>query len=115
MKTIGEIMTSEGGNLGWCKPYQTEDGTSFVNCSGCVPSAIIAGVELETPSGRLTEESYRTLAQAIYGDEYPLYSGYSDAELITMAANEGRARECDCADCPWFSDCEAMREEVEDT
>jgi hypothetical protein len=56
----------------------------------------------------LTDEAIEKLARSLYGADYDMFEGYSNDELVTMAVYDGDIKECDCADCPYFNDCEAM-------
>lgn len=114
MNGYRKYMIAEGGNLGWCKPYITDDGKiAFVECEGRVQDARIDGVDLETTHNvlrpqELTAESFAKLAHALHGKDYEMYDGYTDDERVSLAVNDGKIRECDCCDCPYFHDCEAM-------
>lgn len=116
MNDFRKAMTEDGGNLGWCKPYITDDERiAFVQCEGHVQDARIDGVDLDTTHDfirpqELTAASFSALAHALHGDAYSDYIGYTDKELVTVAVEEGKIREGDCCDCPYFNDCEAMKE-----
>lgn len=117
MNGYRKMMVSNGGNIGWCKPYITDDGKiAFVECEGVIINAAIDGADLPTTTSiysypnrqHLTDESLVKLARSLHGGDYDLYEGYSNDELVTFAVYDGKIRERDCADCPFFHDCEAM-------
>lgn len=91
-------------NLGWCKPYRSDDGhVAFTVNEGRLDSVCINGKYYSTlDMDALWHEIYKALVPE---EERNLYSGYTESEIVRL---HGYAHECGCADCPWNDICEAM-------
>lgn len=107
--TIRERMQNNGENLGWCKPYVSDDGKNALAVNeGEVAGMILNGEDIKADKldkGDLLER----FARAVNPD-YDDYDGWDNLHI----ALEGNVRECGCANCPWFGICDAMDGDVED-
>ena len=106
--TIRELMRENGENLGWCKPYISEDEKFAIAINdGKVVGMVLNGEEIDSREFD-KPELLKRFARAVNPD-YDDYDGWGDLHI----ALEGDIRECGCADCPWFSICDAMGGDVE--
>lgn len=104
-----------GENLGWCRPYTSDDDrTAVAIMEGKIVNIQIDGQDVEWDERTILSFSYSAdilhrLAQSInpYYDEY---SGYDDTKIILDALNERG-----CSECPWRDECDAMQCEDEDS
>ena len=102
-----------GENLGWCKPYISEDERyALALNSGKIITVRVGGRDLlwddEDPiygSPQFSSGLLRRLAQTINPD-YDEYDGHTDTHIILDAMQERG-----CAACPWRDECDAMIEE----
>lgn len=103
-----------GENLGWCKPYMSDDDRIAVALmEGEIITVQIDGRDIEWDEDRKTTWRYSAellhrLARSINPD-YDDYNGYDDTEIILDALHERG-----CSDCPWRDECDAMDCEEED-
>lgn len=105
MKLYEKMMSGE--NLGWCRPYISEDGKDAIAINeGEAVSLMVDGRDF--PASEITPDAIKALAQKVNTD-YALYSGWSDLHIAAEAL-----REVGCADCPWRDICEAMVVDDED-
>lgn len=96
-------MKAEGGNLGWCKPYISDDGKNAIAVNeGIIESMILDGEEITFDKVRDPDVLER-FARAVNSD-FDEYEGWGMLHIIL----DGDLQECDCCDCPWFSVCDAM-------
>jgi hypothetical protein len=94
-----DMVADHGGNLDWCRPYQSEDGKSWlIMTEGLAASIILDGKEILTP----TDANVKALAQTV-NESYAEYSGWEDVSIAADAMHER-----DCHKCPFFGDCQAM-------
>lgn len=99
MNGYRKMMIDQGGNLGWCRPYEAENGrVKFAINEGKICSLLIDGEEANVDSDTLQQ------AARIVSDYYDDYDGYTDTEIIMR----GNIKECACHECPWFDVCAAM-------
>ena len=99
MNGYRKMMIAEGGNLSWCRPFESENGKVwFALNEGSVEGLKIDGEDVDVNA----ETLHRAAVMA--NDEYDEYEGYSDTEILL----DSPASECDCCDCPWFAMCAAM-------
>jgi hypothetical protein len=108
--TYLEYMMDHGTeNLSWCRPYTNDDETYFlIMYDGEALEIHAPGYEGHRYDGTLRiymEQFARELA----GDNYDLYSGYTDEQIALEYLHE-----CGCASCPARHVCEAMNETMED-
>lgn len=104
--TCRDIMKRDGGNMDWCKPRTSQDGRiTIVQHEGTIAGLVIDGAEVAVNPSTL-----HSLAQEIFGEDYSLFGGWTDQELITL---HGDFADQPCCECPYFAFCEAMDEEVE--
>ena len=102
---------SYGENLGWCKPYISEDERYALAINeGKIISIQIDGrlVEMderEPGHFRYSKDLLHRLARSVNPD-YDEYVGYADTYIILDALEERG-----CAECPWRDECVAMLEE----
>ena len=98
MNGYRKMMMDNGGNLGWCKPYISEDGKSAISLTdGKISGMMLGGVKMDT------DFDFAKFARAVNPD-YDDYDGWDDLHI----ALDGGIREGACCDCPWFGICEAM-------
>ena len=97
-------------NFSWCKPYtdETEDYW-LVIYDGEVeqiksPTYTTDPVNYERPD----EDRVERFAREVNPD-YDLYSGWSDTHIALE-----KMHETGCAHCPWFDECQAMGERMQD-
>lgn len=106
--TVRELMKENGENLGWCKPYVSADGKYVLAVNEVEVAGMIFNGE-DIKADKLGDpDLLRQFAKAVNPD-YDDYDGWGDLHI----ALEGDIRECGCADCPWFSICDAMDGDVE--
>lgn len=105
--TFREMMQEEGGNLSWCRPYSFPGGNALAVNEGKVVGMILRGEDL---TYREPSDHMDAFAREVNPD-YSTYQGWSD---LHIALDGDGVRECDCRDCPWFSTCDAMAEEMEE-
>ena len=98
--TIRELMRENGENLGWCKPYVSDDGQ--------VAGMILNGENINADNLDKADLLER-FARAVNPD-YDDYEGWNNLHISL----EGNVRECGCANCPWFGICDAMDGDVEE-
>lgn len=104
--TMRELMQEIGENLGWCKPYVSDDEKFAIAVNeGRVSGMILNGEDCEIDKPTLLKR----FAQSVNPD-YDDYDGWGDLHI----ALEGDIRERGCAECPWFSICDAMDGEVKE-
>lgn len=104
--TIRELMRENRENIGWCKPYVSEDETvTLAIANNEIVGAVINGVDIKASA--LDQIDLASLAKHVNPD-YEDYDGYSDLHIIRDAMHT-----CCCADCPWFNICDAMDGDVE--
>lgn len=105
--TIRELMKENRENLGWCKPYTSDDGTvTLAIANGELVGAVIDGEDIKASA--LDKINLTALAKRVNPD-YDDYDGYDDLHIIRDAMHT----KC-CADCPWFDICDAMDVDVEE-
>lgn len=109
MNGYRKMMLDKGGNLYWCAPYQSKDGSiKFSLCEGKINGLQIDGEKVESDTDVLSPEYYSdALLEKVarkMNVYYEEYSGWDNTHIIMDAAESIR----DCADCPYFNDCEAM-------
>lgn len=99
------------GNLGWCKPFVSEDGkVKYVLNEGEIIDLYVNGryikPEIERP-GKYSRYSDAQLKRAakLATPYYDEHHGWTDEELLLQHCHE-----CNCSECHSFRDCEAMRE-----
>lgn len=108
MTTRDYMLENPEANLGWCKPYTSEDGKYVLilrDDKGKVDA-------IKTPDGTyynvdLNSDILRKFAKSVNPD-YDLYRGYTDEQLALE-----HMRETGCANCPFRDECEAMDAETE--
>ena len=100
MKMRG-IMSQNGGSRSWCIPYIGKS-VSAVVCEGHLSGLVINGEEQECTRDNLHAASQ--LANPDYSD----YQVWVDLQILL----DGDVKECSCRECPFFSVCDAMDEEV---
>lgn len=106
--TIREQMIENGQNLGWCKPYVSNDGKYAIAINeGEIAGMILNGEDIG-PDKLDSTDILRKFAQTVNPD-YSNYSGWGDLHI----ALEGSIAECGCAGCPWFGICDAMDGDVD--
>ena len=102
--TYREMMTRDGGTLGWCEPYESDNGRVKLSLNeGTINCVEVDGVQEASPSAEALERIAR-LVNPHYSD----YSGYSDTHIILDAMH----RLNNCCDCPFFTECAAMDEDI---
>lgn len=112
--TNREYFIENGGNLSWCRPYESNDGrVEFTYCEFGRPGEriyglIIDGEEVTVPLDAIEADIER--AARIVNEYYDDYRGY-DATHILL---DGDVKEVGCPDCPWFEECEAMDDEIDE-
>lgn len=100
-----------GENLGWCKPYISEDERYALTISeGKISGIQIDGKlvemdEREPEHFRYSKDLLHRLARSV-NPKYDLYKGYTDTYIILDALEERG-----CYECPWRDECVAMIEE----
>lgn len=107
MNGYRKMMMDNGGNLGWCKPYISEDGKNAISLTdGKITGMMIDGVDMNSPF------DLAKFARAV-NPSYDDYEGWDDLHI----ALDGNVCEESCADCPWFGICDAMNnpDDWEDT
>ena len=106
--TVRELMHDNGENLGWCKPYVSEDGKYALAVNeGEVAGMVFNGEDIK--ADKLDKpDMLRQFAKAVNPD-YDDYDGWGDLHI----ALDGSVRECGCANCPWFDICDAMDGDAE--
>lgn len=109
MTNLEYMMDHDMANMGWCKPYTNDDETCFmIMYDGEVIRILAPGIDAGRHDGALRiymEQFARSLA----GDDYDLYSGYTDEQIALKYLHE-----CGCASCPVRHECETMNETMED-
>lgn len=100
MKYLDQMR--QGENLSWCTPYKIarkEDG------------AVAWLVRNEGETAGIDFDGNPIIARRCesYGDELAML-GYSEDDLYVTITD----CEMGCTDCPFFSECEVMQEEVEE-
>ena len=110
MKYSDYMREHETEGMSWCTPYQDETGDYTILVHDGEPSAIM------TPSrmvyrydGTLTGETLEQFARAVNPD-YDAYSNWDDLHIALNALHP-----IACSACPWFDDCAAMVEEIDET
>ena len=107
-----DYMVEENENLSWCRPYIGNRVSIAIN-EGKPVGLIIDKQEIDPVYAGLldgykfTAEQLERAARAANPD-YADYSGH-DALRILL---DGDVRECPCRECPWFSSCDAMDEQI---
>lgn len=102
-----------GENLGWCKPYISEDDRyALVLHEGEISTIQADGRDLDWDDKdpiyvtlRYSKDLLHRLARSVNPD-YDEYEGYTDTHIILDAMQERG-----CAACPWRDECDAMIEE----
>lgn len=98
-------MRENNDNLSWCRPESYLNGrVVLVINEGRVDGISVDGKKLGT-----TPDNIRKVAKMV-NDDYSLYEGWTDTEIIQDADHE----ELPCRLCPWFDVCQAMDEEEEE-
>ena len=106
--TTREFMRTEGGNLGWCKPYISHNNKYALAVNGVeVVGMLFAGEDIQPD--RLDDNLLLRLFARAVNNSYDDYSGYDDLHIATDALSERG-----CRNCPWFDMCDAMDEEIPD-
>lgn len=107
--TIREQMKENGENLGWCKPYVSDDGKYAIAVNeGEIAGMIFDGEDI-APGKLDSADIINKFAKAVNPD-FDIYSGWGDLHI----ALDGDIKECGCANCPWFGICDAMDGEVDE-
>lgn len=109
MNGYRKYMIDNGGNIDWCAPYQSEDGSiKFSLCEGKINGLAIDGEEIESDTGVMSDDYYsETLLEKVarrMNADYDEYNGWDNTHIIMDEAEPIH----DCFDCPFFSFCEAM-------
>lgn len=98
MNGYRKMMIYSQENLGWCKPYISEDGKNAITVNeGAVNGMMIDGADMDL------DFDIAKFARAVNPD-YDDYDGWDDLHI----ALDGDVHEQSCARCPWFDICEAM-------
>ena len=109
MNGYRKMMQDTGGDIGWCSPYQSEDGSiMFSVLEGFICTLLIDGQEIDSDTGlsfpeHYSEELLEKVARRM-NEFYDCNTGWNNTELIIHAAEPIR----NCADCPFFLECQAM-------
>lgn len=101
------MMQESNENLGWCKPLTWEDGKVVL----AINEGTVVGIQIEGADISVNPANIKAVARRI-NDMYSNYSGWDDTHIILDCADE--AEELPCRLCPWFGDCNAMDEEIEE-
>lgn len=106
--TIRDLMQDNGENLGWCRPYVSDNGKYAIAVNeGKIAGMILNGEDIN-PDKLDAPDIINKFAKAVNPD-YGIYSGWGDLHI----ALDGDVRECGCRNCPWFGICDAMDGEVD--
>ena len=105
--TIRDYMKRCGGNLGWCKPYFSEDENVVLAVNEGKPCGVMIDREDIRPEYVDKPETIHRVAVRVnaYHEDYV---GWDDLHVALDVMKEG-----DCCDCPWFGICDAMDGDVE--
>lgn len=101
---------NSGENLGWCKPYVSDDESCCVIVNnGKIASCTINGEDVGyiLPNTDVDAIAHR-LAVAVNPD-YADYDGWDDLHIAIDAMTE-----VGCSECPFRDDCDAMWEDDEE-
>jgi hypothetical protein len=109
IETYGDAFLRDGGNLGWCVPYWSNNGkVCIVENETDILSIAVDGEEVSLTDG-ITPEIIKKLAEAVGATQDLEEYEYTDP----MDAIREHCYEAGCRDCPHFDDCEAMNEILE--
>lgn len=105
MMTAEYMINHKDENLGWCKVYADNTGRyAMVMTEGNVTALVMPGKRVY---GNECQKYMPEFAKAV-NKEYVDYEGYEDSYIAIQAMEEKG-----CAACPFFSECDAMSEEME--
>ena len=106
MKVTAKDNMEYGQDLDWCACYKNKD-VVYVYANGEIISLAIGEDEYHTTEQ--IKQNITRAAKLVEGDDYDLYDGYSDEEILLQSSNMDR---CGCLECPYCSICDAMQQEV---
>ena len=102
-----DVMKQNDENLTWCRAVDF-GSVQLVIWEGKIASAMIDGEELEVDK----QGAINRIARLV-DEDYDLPRGWTDEELIRQAAAFS-GTDLPCRKCPWFHECEAMDEEIDE-
>ena len=100
MNGYRKYMIAYGGNLGWCKPYVSKDGNTFIINSENNVDMYRVDTDTWVQGGDL---DLNTVGRELNPEWFDEDRGY-DALYMILEVMEERS----CRDCPYFKYCEAM-------
>lgn len=103
--TFRDYFETADENMEWCRPYISENERVKLIVMGGIESLIIDDKEYDT----ITPDLIHKAALIATDGDYDLFSGYSDTDLIIMCSEEQA-----CYECPWFDECQAMDEIIDE-
>lgn len=109
MNGYRKMMQDRGGNLGWCAPYQSEDGSvKFSVNEGKISGLMIDGVNIDGDTdifdpNYYTATTLEKVARRV-NKNYDDCIGWDVFDII-MDVTEPIPN---CSDCPFFDTCDAM-------
>ena len=112
--TRSYMARHEGENLGWCRPFRSDNGrVALTYAEGVLASLEIDGEEIDAfdPHDKAREDLWERVCRASTEDEYILDKDarhYTWSEIALMDC----LVECGCSSCPWFGMCDAMSDEI---
>ena len=117
--TIRDELIESGENLGWCKPIQV-GGLIFAQNEGQIVS-VKWGDEEGGTEPEISSVMLRAAKQLLGEDavQAEISDGMKPSEMSSALAQAlawsdelcGSYCEMGCCDCPWFHECDAMRDE----
>lgn len=106
--TYRDYYQKTGGSINFCRPYRYDNGNALaVSDEYGVVGMILNGKDIDQAEIANRLEEFSRSVNKYYDD----YSGWKDLNL--HVAIDG-VSPCECRDCPWFSECQAMDEEMDD-
>ena len=100
MNGYRKYMIADGGNLGWCKPYVSNDGKTFIINSENNVDMYRVDTDTWVQGGDL---DLNAVGRGLNPEWFDEDRGW-DALYMVLEAMEERG----CCDCPYFKHCEAM-------
>lgn len=102
---IGKMRPDE--NLGWCKPYESDDRrVRFTLMEGKIATMLVNKMRVENPN---TEEIHYA-AMTLAGDDIHAIKDHFSDDMDFLLH---RCSEVGCTFCPFNKDCDAVHEHIE--